>query len=214
MWNILLVDDHPLVTEGTKLILEKEGEFKVTTENQLPRLLERIREEDYDVMLFDLSMPEVNGIDLAAEVLKIKPEATILIYTGYDINPHLNRLIDTGVSGFISKTSTRDQLVNSIRCAIRKEVVIPIDVFRTLSSNQSGQVSSAPPRHQLLEHRDVEILNQIALGKGNREIAEQMCISQRSLEYSLTNIFHKLAVKSRIEAVAKAKDLGLLQREL
>ncbi|AWB46035.1 DNA-binding response regulator [Paenibacillus sp. CAA11] len=218
MLNILVVDDHPAVTEGTKLILEKDGEFAVTIETQIERLLHRVQTEQYAVMLFDLFMPSINGIDLAAQVLEVQPDAVILIYTGFDISPHMNRLISTGISGYVSKTSTREQLVNAIRCAIRKEVVLPIEVFRTLSqqTGRDGHISSVADASgkmakPVLQERDLEMLNQIAMGKGNRQIAEQMCVSQRSLEYSLTHIFQKLGVKSRIEAVSKAKDLGLLR---
>ncbi|NGZ74750.1 response regulator transcription factor [Saccharibacillus alkalitolerans] len=202
MLNILLLDDHPAVTEGTKLILEKEQEFRVTALNTFEGLIELVRGQHFDVMLFDLFMPPFNGIDLAAEVIKYVPEACILIYTGFDIAPHLNRLIDCGLAGFVPKTATREQLVGALRCAVRKEVVLPLDVFRAMRKNLQETPEERPvsARPALLE-RDIEILQQIAQGKGNRLIAEQMCMSQRSLEYQLTHLFQKLGVKSRIEAV-------------
>ncbi|OWR32475.1 DNA-binding response regulator [Saccharibacillus sp. O23] len=211
MLNILLLDDHPAVTEGTKLILERENEFRVTALNTFEGLLERVRREHFDVMLFDLFMPPFNGIELASEVIAEIPNACILIYTGFDIAPHLNRLIDCGLSGYVPKTATREQLVGAIRCATRKEVVLPLDVFRAMRKNQQEVRAELQPsaRPALLE-RDIEILRQIAKGKGNRLIAEQMCMSQRSLEYQLTHLFQKLGVKSRIEAAGKAKDIGIL----
>ncbi|WP_223067944.1 response regulator transcription factor [Paenibacillus caui] len=212
MLKILLVDDHPAVTEGTKFILEQDPEYKVTVQNQVSGLLELIQNEHFDIMLFDLFMPSVNGIDLAAEVLNIQPNACILIYTGFDIGPHLNKLIEMGLAGFVPKTATRDQLINSIRCALRQEVVLPLDVFRTLRKNKMDALPALSAVFKpALRERDVEILQQIAQGKGNRQIAEQMCMSQRSLEYQLTHLFQKLGVKSRIEAVTKAKDAGILE---
>ncbi|GGO01588.1 response regulator transcription factor [Saccharibacillus kuerlensis] len=213
MLNILLLDDHPAVTEGTKLILEKDQEFRVTAFDKFDGLIEIVQQQHFDVMLFDLFMPPFNGIDLASEVIKHVPDACILIYTGFDIGPHLNRLIDAGLSGYVPKTSTREQLVGAIRCAMRREVVLPLDVFRDMRKNQQEAVAERPAssRPSLLE-RDIEILQQISQGKGNRLIAEQMCMSQRSLEYQLTHLFQKLGVKSRIEAVGKAKDIGILDQ--
>ncbi|WP_172251175.1 response regulator transcription factor [Saccharibacillus deserti] len=212
MLNILLLDDHPAVTEGTKLILEKDGEFRVTALNSFEGLIELVRQERFDIMLFDLFMPPFNGIDLAAEVIRTVPDSCILIYTGFEIAPHLNRLIDYGLAGYVPKTSTREQLVSAIRCAMRKEVVLPLDVFRAMRRTQQEEraAKSDSARPDLLE-REIEILRQIAQGRGNRLIAEQLCMSQRSLEYQLTHLFQKLGVKSRIEAVGKAKDIGILE---
>ncbi|MDF9839505.1 MULTISPECIES: response regulator transcription factor [unclassified Paenibacillus] len=210
--NILLLDDHPAVTEGTKLILEQDPFFKVTVQNHGSGLIELLKCRKFEVMLFDLFMPPYNGIDLAAEVLNVYPESCILIYTGFDIMPHLNRLIDHGLSGYVPKTGTRDQLITAIRCAARKEVVLPLDMFRAMRRNLSASADGSEPGEKpSLLHRDIEMLRQVALGKGNREISEQMHMSQRSLEYHLTHLFQKLGVKSRIEAVSKAKDIGILE---
>ncbi|WP_046214145.1 response regulator transcription factor [Paenibacillus wulumuqiensis] len=211
MTKILLVDDHPAVIEGTKFILEQDDEFEVIIQSDVSGVLDLIKSQAFDIMIFDLFMPPYNGIDLAVEVMKVQPEACILIYTGFDISPHLNRLIDMGIAGYMPKTVTRDQLINAIRCALRREVVLPLDVFRTLRREGNAQVEQANSSHKpALQERDLEILQQIAQGKGNRQISEQMCMSQRSLEYHLTHLFQKLGVKSRIEAVSKAKDIGVL----
>ncbi|WP_458122354.1 response regulator transcription factor [Paenibacillus sp. Z6-24] len=212
MTKILLVDDHPAVIEGTKFILEQDSEFEVSIQSDVSSVIGLIQEQTFDIMIFDLFMPPYNGIDLAVEVLKVQPDACILIYTGFDISSHLNRLIDMGLAGYMPKTVTRDQLINAIRCALRREVVLPLDVFRTLRSERNKEVKQVDSSYKpALQERDVEILQQIAEGKGNRQISEQMCMSQRSLEYQLTHLFQKLGVKSRIEAVSKAKDIGILE---
>lgn len=212
MIRILLVDDHPAVMEGTRSILEQEGDMKVFLADSAGRALEMAEESAYDVMLFDLHLADSNGIDLAKQVLKLRPDAVILIYTGFEFNNHFNLMIESGISGFILKTSNGEQLVTAVRCALRGEVVLPLSLVRQLrrTSLQAVEPGSRDAANLAISSKEYEILREIARGKSNKEIAELSLMSQRSLEYVLTNLFNKLGVKSRIEAAMKAKQLGFL----
>ncbi|OMD35298.1 response regulator transcription factor [Paenibacillus odorifer] len=212
MIQILLVDDHPSVMEGTRMILEQEGDMKVTLAISAHEVLEMVSSHSFDVMLFDLHIADVNGIDLAKQVLTMNADAIILIYTGYELTNKFNLMIESGIFGFISKTTNREQLITAVRCALRGEVILP----RTLVK----QLRKVPPKGleindeqavSKISKREHEMLTEIAKGKSNKEIAEIVLMSQRSLEYSLTNLFQKLNVKSRIEAAIKAKRLGILK---
>jgi two-component system competent response regulator ComA len=212
MIRILLVDDHPAVMEGTRSILEQEGDMKVFLADSAGRALEMAGESAYDVMLFDLHLADSNGIDLAKQVLKLRPDAVILIYTGFEFNNHFNLMIESGISGFILKTSNGEQLVTAVRCALRGEVVLPLSLVRQLrrTSLQAVEPGSRDAANLAISSKEYEILREIARGKSNKEIAELSLMSQRSLEYVLTTLFNKLGVKSRIEAAMKAKQLGFL----
>ena len=212
MIQILLVDDHPSVMEGTKMILEQEGDMKVTLANSANEVLEMVSSHSFDVMLFDLHIADVNGIDLAKQVLTMNVDAIILIYTGYEFTNKFNLMIESGIFGFISKTTNREQLITAVRCALRGEVILPQTLVK--------QLRKVPPKGleindeqvvSMISKREHEMLTEIAKGKSNKEIAEIVLMSQRSLEYSLTNLFQKLNVKSRIEAAIKAKRLGILK---
>lgn len=211
MYQILLVDDHPSVMEGTKMLLEQEEDLRVMLANTGDRALDLIRGQHFDVMLIDLHMPDINGIDLAKKLLAIEPDAVILTYTGYDFTNHFNLMIEAGIAGLVHKTSNKEQLVTAVRCALRGEVVLPLSLVKQmrrmtghlLDMNQATETSS-------ITGKEYEILKHIANGRSNKEIAEQVIMSQRSLEYCLTSLFQKLNVKSRIEAAMKAKHLGLL----
>lgn len=207
MKHILLVDDHPSVMEGTKMMLERETDFQVTIALSEGHVMELVQERSFDVMLFDLHMPDINGLDLARKVLAVRQDAVILIYTGFDMKPHFHRLLDAGVVGFISKTAAQEQLVTSIRCALRGEAVIPFSMLKELSGTSEDRLAEGEKK-QKLTTRELEILKLIADGKSNKEIAQLLLMSQRSLEYCLTQLFQKLNVKSRIEAVTKTKELG------
>lgn len=208
MARLLLIDDHPAILEGSKNMIEKEEGMEVFTESAPERALKMIREQEFDLMIFDLMLPGVNGIDLVKKALDINPEASILIYTGHDITPYFNDLIQAGIIGFISKTSTRDQLITAIRCAMRKEVILPLGLLRKLRLTDTIIPDESNSLHSIkLSDEERKIINELEKGKTNREIAKAMFVSQRSLEYNLTELFQKLGVKSRIEAVAKAQKL-------
>ncbi len=208
--RILLVDDHPTVVEGTKLMLEREHDMQVTICCNGNEALHLIPSGKFDVMLFDLNMPNMNGIELTKKVLGMNPDSVIVIFTGFDITPYFNQLLDIGVTGFVQKTATREHLVNVIRCAIRGEAVISLSLLREMRSRQDNE---QPTINKQLSTRDLEILREVSRGKSNKDIATMMLMSQRSLEYALTQLFQKLQVKSRVEAVAKSKELGFMVNE-
>lgn len=216
MIQILLVDDHPSVGEGTKRMIEQEEDMKMTVLSSSVEALELLQTRSFDVMLFDLNMPVINGLELTRRVKGIHSDTAILIYTGYDIYSHFNLLVEAGASGFVSKTASREQLVSAIRCALRGEAIIPIDLLRQLRRNDAKPVSNTD--EILLEHVSVNkkeqaILEEVAKGKNNREIADTFSMSQRTVEYHLTRLFGKLNVRSRAEAVMEAKRLGLIPSE-
>lgn len=211
MINILLVDDHPAVIEGTKLLMEQEEDMRVYSALSVRQALEMTQKQKFDVMLFDLNMPEMSGIELAKKVLAKSPEATILIYTGNDFQNHFNLMVETEISGFLSKTANKEQLVTAVRCALRGEVIIPLGLMKQLRrTTASINTNAHTSETTAISDKEREILREIAQGNSNKAIAETLHMSQRSLEYGLTNLFHKLNVKSRFEAAMKAKQMGYL----
>lgn len=212
MIHILLVDDHPSVMEGTRMILEQEGDMKVFLANSAEEVMEMAASQSFHVMLFDLHIGDVNGIDLAEQVLKRDASSTILIYTGFEFTNHFNLMIETGIFGFIPKTTTKEQLVAAVRCALRGEVILPFSLVKQLRRTiHQGTEAAEVQAASTISSSEYEILKQISKGKSNREIAEIVLMGQRSLEYGLTTLFQKLNVKSRMEAVIKARQLGILK---
>lgn len=225
MIRILLVDDHPSVGEGTKVMIEKEEDMQVTIVDAAGKALPLVQEQDYDVMLFDLRMRGMNGIELVKEVRALGKDAPILIYTGYDIGPYFNTLIEAGASGFINKTEPRDQLILSIRSVLKGKVILPVQLFKQLrrmevqvdhggKEEQVEEVQQEEIQEEVsINSKEQKILMEVAKGKSNREIASDHFKSQRTIEYNLTEIFKKLQVKSRAEAVLKSKQLGIISDE-
>lgn len=215
MIKVLIVDDHPAVGEGTKAIIEQENDIQANVIVDSERVLEEIKKEKYEVYLVDLYMPKLNGIELTKAILQINPDAIILIYTGFDIPTHYNLLIEAGVSGFISKTDTKEQLITAIRCAIREEAVIPLQLLRQLRRVDTGPTTKEGIQNLgaiSLSSKEQQILEQISKGLTNKAIAINLSMSQRTIEYNLTKIFSKLGVSSRTEALIKAKEFGLISQ--
>ncbi len=211
--EILLVDDHRSVVEGTKMLIESEPGMNVTIETDVYLVPDLVRLKKFDVILLDLYMPNMNGADLTRKLLEYVPDAVVLIYSGFEIAPHFNLLMESGVSGFIAKTSTREQLIQAIRCAARKEAIVPMSLLRQLRRREIV-VSGEPGREgTTITQEEDKLLRELAKGKSNKDISKTLMISQRSLEYGLTELFQKLQVNSRVEVIKKAKQLGILPTE-
>lgn len=213
MIRILLVDDHPSVGEGTKNMIEQDPDMRVTVLPSAMDALELVKTESFDVMLFDLNMPVISGLELTKRMIGVNPDHRILIYTGYEISPNFNLLIESGVCGFISKTVSREQLHNAIRCALRDEAVIPVQLLRQLRRRDIRLPQDREEKaleEVSINEREQEILQEVASGSSNKDIASKLLMSQRTVEYNLTRIFEKLGVRSRSEAIVEAKRLGLI----
>ncbi|MGE1006184.1 response regulator [Bacillus cereus] len=214
MISVLVVDDHVAVGLGTKALIEKYDDMNVEVVHDSTEVEQLLKGKTYDVYLIDLQMPNINGLDLSKKIIKLHPEAAILIFTGFDIFSHYNLLVENGVLGVLSKTSSEEQVMNSIRHAVKKEVVLSYQLVRQLRikeaisnmTNKDGKITNQIS----LNEDEKQILIEVSKGKTNKELAEILNLSQRSVEYKLTDIFHKLKVSSRMEAVQKAKELWLI----
>ncbi|MFF2886612.1 response regulator [Paenibacillus sp. NPDC057967] len=214
MIRILLVDDHPSVGEGTKTMIEQDSDMKVTVALSALEALDKVHSEPFDIILCDLNMPGISGLELTKRLIQIDPERKVIIYSGYEIGTHFNLLVESGVSGFISKTASRDQLHNSIRCALRGEAVIPIPLLKQLRRHEVAISRSELSIDDVsINEKEMTILHEVAAGVSNKELAAMLHVSQRNVEYQLTKIFEKLNVRSRSEAIREAKRLGLISME-
>lgn len=212
MIQILLVNDHPLVGEGTKLIIETEEDMKVEFETSATSALERLKTHSYHVCLFDLHRSEMDGYELSKKALAIDPKTNVLIFSEFELYPYLDLLMESGAVGFISKTATKAQLIRAIRCALNQEVVVPFSLLKDIYSGVRPWVKRKTNKEKiLLTDKEKNIMKELVKGKTNKEMAQTLFVGQRSFEYSLTKIFRKLGVQTRVEAVVKVKEMGLIE---
>jgi len=192
-------------------MIEQDEEMKVTVALSALEALDKVHSGHYDIILCDLNMPGISGLELTKRLIQNDPERKVIIYSGYEIGTHFNLLIESGVSGFISKTASREQLHNSIRCALRGEAVIPISLLKQLRRNEVAISRSELSIEDVsINEKEMTILHEVAAGVSNKELASMLHVSQRNVEYQLTKIFEKLNVRSRSEAIREAKRLGLI----
>ncbi|MFT9818521.1 response regulator transcription factor [Lysinibacillus sp. NPDC056185] len=213
MINILVVDNHEAVGEGIKLLLEQEVDFHVTVVRTGEETLNALSQQTFDIFLFDVNMPFLNDQGLVKKVEQLNAEAIKIIYTGYEIEPFFNILIESDVSSFVSKTASKENLIMAIRSALDGNAMIPVKLLRQLKLVES-QKNKMEIMNQFIQYdlkkNELAVLKLVAAGKTNKQIAENLFVSLRTVEYRLTKIFKKLQVYSRIEAVEKIRKIGLL----
>lgn len=199
--KVLLLDDHPLVMEGLKNRLEREQDMRVVgTFNDPHKLLKCIDTLKPDVAVIDISMPGMTGFDLATEIKRTYDIAIkLIVLSGYVYDEYVHKAYEIGIHAYLSKQATYPQIINAIRQSMLGLRLVP-ENMTTL------------PRADQLTPTEKEVLKQIAMEKTNKEIARELAMSQRTVEYHMAAINRKLDVKSRVGAVAKGYEMGLLQR--
>ena len=210
--NILLVDDHQTFLAGTALILEKHG-FTVATAASGPQGIEKLRAGGhYDLFIFDLKLPGMNGFELTKHVLEFKPDAIIVILTGEDVYDHYDLLIEAGVCGILEKSLGEREFISSLILASKGLVTLPLSLARKLRTKGIEGSSSALGR--TLTDKETSVLKLIAKGYKNKDIASHLFMSQRNVEYVISHLFEKLQADSRQDAVMKAIALNVIKLDV
>lgn len=207
MISVLIVDDHPIVLEGTKKLFQEIDDMVVETEGDATCVLQRVKEAPYDIYLIDINMPLQNGIVLARNIKVLQSNAAIILYTGDDIADYYPLILERKIEGVLAKTASKEQIIRTIRAIIHGETVLPINFLDFLDSKFNIQESQEKLK---LNAKEKQILNLIADGNTNNAIAAKLKVTQRTVERYLTQLFTLLNVESRTEAVKLAKAKRLL----
>lgn len=205
MTRVLLVDDHPVVRTGLRMLLETAG-IEVIAEGATGEDAVRLAGEyAADVVLMDLQMGSgMDGVAATERVLAEPGAPRVLILTTYDTDRDILRAVEAGASGYLLKDAPPADLVDAVHRAARGETVLaPVVADRLLARMRNP----APT----LSARELEVLREVALGRSNREVAKALFLSEATVKTHLVHVFDKLGVDSRTGAVARARDLGLLR---
>jgi len=209
--RILLADDHAVVREGTRQVLEQEPDMNVVAEaadgEEAVKLAGSSRP---DVAIIDIAMPKLDGIEATKQIKTLYPAITILILTAYDDDQFVFSLIEAGAAGYLLKSVRGRELIEAVRAVNAGESVLHPAIARKVL-NRFAPVSDEERRQKLsevLSERETEVLRLAARGQSNQDIADELCLSLRTVQAHLGHIFNKLQVSSRTEAVVHALKEG------
>ncbi len=213
--RVLIADDHALMREGTRQILEDQPDLVVAGEAQdgeeAVALALRLHP---DVVLMDIAMPKLNGIEATRQIKQARPATTVLVLTAYDDDQYIYALLDAGAAGYLLKNVRGEELAKAVRAVAEGESVIDptiaSKVFKRYSKPGRATVREGV---EPLTDRESEVLAMAAKGLSNKLIARALSLSDRTVQVHLSNIFGKLNVASRTEAVITALRVGLLRLE-
>lgn len=213
--SILLVEDHKIVREGTRQLLEQSADLKVVGEASDG--LEAVRlaaEIQPDVIVMDVRLPHLSGIDATRAITTRFPKIKVLILSAYDIDSYVFPLLEAGASGYLLKTSSGAELTEAIRLVYSGQITLSSSVSAKIVGRLGGRKEYQTNNMQEgLTEREMVVLRAAAQGYTNKVIAEKLGISSQTVQVHLRNIFGKLDVSSRSEAVVRAIQNGWITLE-
>ena len=212
--SIILADDHPVVRRALRNELEKEEDFIIRGEaSDGEEAVRLVSELVPDVIIMDIGMPILNGIEATRKIKTNYPDVIVLVLTIYDDVEHILGILESGADGYLTKNILVEDIIKSIRSVVAGEVVLSPQVFQQVLK-YALRHSTKPVRLDVggkLTTRELEALQLIAKGISNKEIANELEISPRTVKSHMVDIFRKLNVSSRTEAVITSLRSGLIK---
>ena len=199
--RVVLADDHAVVRKGIREFLEEDAAIRVVAEaSDGEEAIALVAREQPDVAVFDIQMPRLTGLDAARRVKKEFPNTRVLMLTAYEEEPFIFAALQAGASGYLLKTANSDELVQAVRAVAGGETALSPAVAKKLVQRASGGAAKEEAIEPLTE-RELEVLRLAAKGMGNKQIGAALAISDRTVQGHLANIYSKLRVSTRTEAV-------------
>ncbi|MHC4447533.1 MAG: response regulator [Planctomycetota bacterium] len=213
--RILIADDHPVVRFGLTQMLNAEPEFAVVGEaSDANEVVERVQALGPDVTVLDMEMGEAHGVDALRALRAVDQAARVIIYTGYDDTERIVEAVHLGIQGYLLKDLDGQELVRAIRAVHGGETVFQPAVTTKLLQHMRRESSPDGTQPEPLSERERQVLVLMAEGRSNQAIADDLCISERTVKFHVSSILAKLAVKNRTEAVMTAIKHGMVKPEI
>ena len=209
--RILVADDHPIVRDGLIAILNTQPDFAVIGEAATgPETVERVTALRPDVVLLDLEMPEIDGVEALRRLRETSPDVRVIVFTAFDTDERILSAVRAGARGYLLKGAPREEIFQAIRVVhAGSSLLQPIVASKLM--RQFSQEQAALPGPETLTPRELEVLRLLAQGLENKEIAAELVISERTVKFHVSSIQGKLGAGNRTEAVVIAAKQGLIK---
>jgi DNA-binding NarL/FixJ family response regulator len=215
--RILIADDQALVRGGLRMILDAQPDLEVVGEAVDGReALRQARELSPDLVLMDVRMPELDGLETTRRLLDRDPSPKVIVLTTFDLDDYVYEAIRAGASGFLLKSAPPQQLIAGIRTVMAGDALLAPEITRRLLDRfiaRPPRPTTIPPDFADLSERELEVLRLIADGRSNAEIAVDLFISEATVKTHVTHILTKLRLRDRVQAVALAYRTGLMDSD-
>jgi DNA-binding NarL/FixJ family response regulator len=215
--RIVIADDQALVRGGLRMILDAQPDLEVVGEAVDGReALHQARELSPDLVLMDVRMPELDGLETTRRLLDRDPSAKVIVLTTFDLDDYVYEAIRAGASGFLLKSAPPQQLIAGIRTVMAGDALLAPEITRRLLDRfvaRPPRPTGIPPDFADLSERELEVLRLIADGRSNAEIAVDLYISEATVKTHVTHILTKLRLRDRVQAVALAYRTGLMDND-
>lgn len=212
MIKVLIADDQAMVRSGLRLILETEADLVVVAEAENgEEALRAAKREKPDVVLMDVRMPVMDGLEATRQITQDNPDIKVIVLTTFDIDDYVYGALRAGAGGFLLKDAEGDQLIEAIRVIAAGDAIIAPSITKRLITEFASRPQSAEPEGlKDLTEREVEVLQLVARGLSNAEIAEELFVSETTVKTHVSHILTKLQLRDRVQAVVVAYESGLI----
>jgi DNA-binding NarL/FixJ family response regulator len=213
--GVLVVDDQSMVRAGFRMLLGGEADIDVVAEASNGReAVDKAARFKPNVVLMDIRMPELDGLQATREILAANPGARILILTTFDLDEYIYEALRAGASGFVLKDDPPEQLIAAIRTVAAGDALLSPSITHSVISQFARLPQPAPPKElEELTSRELEVFQLIARGLSNSEIGERLFISDTTVKTHVTHVFQKLNLRDRVQAVVLAYQAGVVDAE-
>lgn len=212
--NILITDDHKLIRKGVKLMLESQNEFEfeITEASTGSEALEIVKNNSFDIILLDLSLPDMKGIDVLKSIKKLRPSTPVLIQSMHIEKNIIKQTLASGASGYLLKNAENDELAHAILDCLNNKIYFSNEVIQVLYSENEDNTSETKLL-KLLTNRELEILKFISQGNTTQDIAEKLYLSKRTVETHRDRIAKKLNIKTTVGLFQFANSKNIFRKK-
>ena len=215
--KVLVIEDHVITRQGIRRLLEDEPDMVVLGEaGDGEEAVRMVTELQPDVVIMDIAMPKLNGLEATRQIKLIRPATAVLILSAYDDDEYIFGLLEAGAGGYLLKTIDGEGLISAVRAVNKGDPVLdPVITRKVINHLKLPETTahSAPINSARLSSRELDVIKLAAKGMSNKDIANELHLSRRTVEGNLRTIFNKLGVGSRTEAVMQAMSKGLFTME-